>query len=266
MNTHTGKIGRLDSSFRHELGVRLENGEPNKSLVEWLNSIPEVQATLKRSFDSRPITEQNLSEWKQHGGHQQWVRLQETRELARQLTEDAEVLESDTEGDPLSDKLAVMMAAELGRLMAALVAEEKDPEKRWQRLKEMHRELSQLRRDDHRAMRLRWDRKQREKEENAALDAETRRLEQEHKSKLLNQIMAPLENKTMGKMLGLMGYGENGEKVAELAHLIKTDGPWRKFMDDMSKDEPKNGKKTGSKAVDSQGHPSKSNQIQPTKN
>src|SRR5580693_2796761 len=123
MNTHTGKIGRLDSNTRHELGERLENGEPNKSLVDWLNSLPQVQERLKWFFGGRPITEQNLSEWKQNGGHQEWVRLQETRALARQLTEDAEVLESDTEGDPLSDKLAVMMAAELGRLMAALVAE-----------------------------------------------------------------------------------------------------------------------------------------------
>src|ERR1700722_8925090 len=114
MKTHTGKIGRLDSSIRHWLCTRIENGEPYKSLVAWLNSLPEVQATLTGLFDSRPITEQNLSEWKHNGGHQAWLRLQETRELARQLTEDAEFLDSDTDGDCLSDRLAVMVTAELG--------------------------------------------------------------------------------------------------------------------------------------------------------
>jgi len=237
MNTHTGKIGRLDSGVRHAIGERIENGEPNKSIVDWLNSLPEVQRPLQYYFEGRPITEQNLSEWKQNGGHQHWVRVQETRRLAQQLGEDAEVLESATDDECLSDRLGVILAAELMKLMTTLLAEEKDPEKRWARLKEMSRELSQLRKDDHRAVRTRMARKQREKEENAAMDAETRRLEKEHKSKLINQIMAPVENKTMGKMLGLMGYGENGEKVAELAHLIKTDGPWRKFMDDMFKDQ-----------------------------
>ena len=57
--THIGKIGRLDSDTRHALSERLENGEPNKSLVAWLNSLPEVQERLKFWFEGRAITEQN---------------------------------------------------------------------------------------------------------------------------------------------------------------------------------------------------------------
>ena len=109
--------------------------------------------------------------------------MQETGQLARQLTEDAETLEVDTDGDLLSDKLAVMVTAELGRLMATLLGEEKDPEKRWVRLREIHGELSQLRRDDHRAAKVKLERKRREAEELAALEAETKRLQEEGKSK-----------------------------------------------------------------------------------
>ncbi len=232
--THIGKIGRLDSDTRHALSERLENGEPNKSLVAWLNSLPEVQERLKSWFEGRAITEQNLSEWKQHG-HQEWLRLQETRQLARQLTEDAETLEVDTDGDLLSDKLAVMVTAELGRLMATLLGEEKDPEKRWARLREIHRELSQLRRDDHRAAKVKLERKQREAEEIAALEAETKRLQEEGKSKLIHGLFAPLENKTMGHTLDQMGMGGMGEQIAELAYRIRNDLPYKEQMDELIK-------------------------------
>ncbi len=233
--THIGKIGRLDSDTRHVLSVRLENGEPHKSLVAWLNSLPEVQEKLKFWFEGRPITEQNLSEWKQHG-HQEWLRLQETRQLARQLTEDAETLEVDTDGDLLSDKLAVMVTAELGRLMATLLEDEKlDVETKWKRLKEIHRELSQLRRDDHRAAKVKLARKQREAEEVAAMETETKRLQEERKSKLIHGLFAPLENKTMGRTLDQMGMGGMGEQIAELAYRNRNDLPYKEQMDELIK-------------------------------
>ena len=228
--SHIGKIGRLESYIRHELGVRLEDGEPHKSLVAWLNSLPEVQERLKHWFDGRAITEQNLSEWKQ-GGHQEWLRLQETRQLAARLTEEAEDVEIDTNGDLLSDKLAVMVAAELGRLMTTLLEEEKDPEKRWARLKEIHRELSQLRRDDHRAAKAKVERKQREAEETAAIEAKEKRQDQEHKSKLVQMLIAPLQNKTMGQALDQMGMNGMGGQIADLAYRIRNDLPHKELME-----------------------------------
>lgn len=61
-----------------------------------------------------------------------------------------------------------------------------------------------------------------------------RRMEQKQKRKLIQQIMEPVENQAMGRMLGLMVYGQKtGRKLAELAPLIRTDGPRRKFMDNM---------------------------------
>ena len=142
----------------------MENGEPHKSLVAWLNSLPQVKERLNSWFEGRPITEQNVSDWKQ-GGHLAWLRLEEAREMAMQLTESAETLEIDTEGSCLSDCLALQVAVELGRMMTTLLEDEKlDVETKWKRLKEIHRELSQLRRDDHRAAKLRAERKEREAE------------------------------------------------------------------------------------------------------
>src|SRR5512141_522847 len=94
MITRNGKIARLPKHVRHHLNSRLEDGEPGKQLGEWLNGLPEVQAVLKLRFGGRPISEQNLSEWKQ-GGYQEWLKLQESRYLVQHLSEEAEDLEAD---------------------------------------------------------------------------------------------------------------------------------------------------------------------------
>ena len=150
--THVGKIGRLSKFIRDELGRRIEDGEPGKELVKWLNVNPRVQEILKEQFGGRAITEQNLSDWKQ-GGHQAWLRREETRLLASQLTEQSDDLSEVADGQEISDRFASVLAVEITRLAMTMLEKETDPEKRWQRLCAVHRELSQLRRDDHRAMR-----------------------------------------------------------------------------------------------------------------
>src|SRR6266481_2497868 len=74
MNTTTriGKIARLPHSLREQLNLRLHDHQPHKTILPWLNSLPEVIAILAAEFDSRPITKQNLSEWK-HGGFRDWL-------------------------------------------------------------------------------------------------------------------------------------------------------------------------------------------------
>jgi len=65
--TRTGKIARLPRKIREQLNRRLENGEPGNRLVEWLNSLPEVQKVLAADFDGEPVSEPNLSRWRQGG-------------------------------------------------------------------------------------------------------------------------------------------------------------------------------------------------------
>ena len=89
--TRKGKIARLPREVREQLNRRLQDGEPGTKLVDWLNSLPEVQAVLSSEFDGRPIREQNLSEWKQ-GGYRDWQLQQEAIELVRGMDADSDEL------------------------------------------------------------------------------------------------------------------------------------------------------------------------------
>ena len=42
-----GKIGRLPKAIQEQVNRRLENGEKARTLVAWLNSLPEVPAVRR---------------------------------------------------------------------------------------------------------------------------------------------------------------------------------------------------------------------------
>jgi len=67
MQTGNGKIANLPAEIREQLNYRLNDGEPGNELVEWLNAKPEVMKVINDLFDGRPISEQNLSQWRTHG-------------------------------------------------------------------------------------------------------------------------------------------------------------------------------------------------------
>jgi hypothetical protein len=225
--THVGKIGRLSKYFRDEIGRRIEDGEPGKDIVKWLNEHSRVQEILKEQFGGRPITEQNLSEWKQTG-HPEWLRREEARLLVTRLTEQSDDLEEATDGHEISDRFASVLTAELARLGMTLLEKETDPEKRWQRLCAIHRELSQLRRDDHRAMRMMIKRERWNREVEREEDEEHQRVQKANKDRLIDMVFAPLRNQTMAEAFG---GGEYGEKRAELLHRIKFDLPLDDLLD-----------------------------------
>jgi len=149
--TRNGKIARLSREVREQLNRRLDDGEPGVALVDWLNSVPEVQAVLAAEFQSRSISEQNLSEWKA-GGFCDWQSQQEALEMVRQLAGDADELRQATP-DLLTDKLALWLAA---RYVVALKSVEGEPD--WKRLRELCNDLVALRKGDHRQERLKLDR------------------------------------------------------------------------------------------------------------
>jgi len=105
MKTRNGKIARLPPSLqrkvlvagkergkleiREQLNTRLADGEPGEPLgigaggksrkeasrlVEWLNSNPDVMKVMAEQFEGRPITDNNLSEWRA-GGFEEWLTL-----------------------------------------------------------------------------------------------------------------------------------------------------------------------------------------------
>jgi hypothetical protein len=185
--------------------------------VEWLNSCGPVRETLAAHFDGRPITEQNLSEWKQ-GGFKDWQNHQETRALARGFLAEAEELEEEIGDTPLTDRLSEMVALALARLLREAVNGEKGPAQRMAVL-EIAREFSRLRRQDHQMERLGreqqiWEAKQAEKHE-----AEIKAMEGEIRG-------AEIRTQVYGNMLrreyceGVEAGTLDPERAAELRELF----------------------------------------------
>ena len=151
-----GKIARLPRTVRAELNQRLENGEPAKLLVAWLNGLPEVQALVAAEFGGKAIREQNLSEWRK-GGYRDWLVQQEALELAGQLGEDAVELQAEG-GPPLTDTLALWLAARYA--VATRQVTQAEGAEGWRLLRELCADVVELRRGDHSAERLRLEHEQ----------------------------------------------------------------------------------------------------------
>ena len=86
--TRNGKIARLPQSIREQINRRLQNGQPGKQIVAWLNTLPEVAAVMAADFDGQPINEPNLSHWRL-GGYQDWEIQQDALEVVRRVSSPA---------------------------------------------------------------------------------------------------------------------------------------------------------------------------------
>ena len=223
MNTHIGKIGRLPRDTRHLLGQRIENGIPNKELVQWLNASPNVKDLLALRFGGRAITEQNLSEWKQTG-HVEWLRREERRALALQWLEQRDEEAMDPEESAaekaVSDRLGRELGLEMAGLALAMVEQAGSPEERWERLCKIYKEVSQLRRDDQRATQIRIQRERWEREQAKEEARAERAAAEASKREMLNLLQRPRRVATMAP---LFGPGKMGATLAELAERIKAE-------------------------------------------
>ena len=88
MTTRRSKIGRLPFAIREDLNNRLMENVPVKDILNWLNTDSEVRHYLEMLFESRLITEQNVSEWRQ-GGYQEWITYRSCIDNVRDVAEDA---------------------------------------------------------------------------------------------------------------------------------------------------------------------------------
>lgn len=160
MKTRTGKIARLPKAVREQLNRRLADGEQGEALLEWLHSLPEVLAVLVRDFGARPISKQNLSEWRQ-GGFRDWEERQERLEQIRLLAEEAE--DTQETAPELADRMAALLAGRFANVIAATmqVKDWSKPRHRAQ-LMEMNEAVATLRRFDQGKERLNLERRQME--------------------------------------------------------------------------------------------------------
>jgi hypothetical protein len=119
-------------------------------LLAWLNSGKEVQDILRKQFDSRPVSKQNLSAWRK-GGFLDWLNRQQTLEmLRRDLVEQAESIEEITDGERFSDRLAIILAVKLAQISRPLMDDVGgDLNQCWRHTRQVLVELSRLRRSDY---------------------------------------------------------------------------------------------------------------------
>ncbi|MHB1309459.1 MAG: hypothetical protein ACYDC1_04955 [Limisphaerales bacterium] len=152
MNTiRLGKIARLPRAIRDPLNRRLQDGETGPPLLEWLNSLPEVQEVLGKEFGGRPVNAQNLSDWRR-GGYRDWVAHQEALELAGRLAEDAADFQAE-DRPVLSDTLSAWLAAQYA--VAASTIARDGGARSLAALRRLGADVAELRRGDHTRERLR---------------------------------------------------------------------------------------------------------------
>lgn len=171
-----GKIARLPQVVREQLNRRLDDGEPGGGLLEWLNTLPEVQAVLAAEFDGCRINAQNLSNWRR-GGYQHWLKQQERRANVRQLAEDARELTEDAGGVEISHHLSTLLVAELMESARDSLATITDPTERCARMQEFLHTLIRVRRQDTMAGRLTIERERRARERVKEKEKDERRKE-----------------------------------------------------------------------------------------
>ena len=117
-NALKGKIARLPVKVRDEVNRRLHDGQSGRKLLPWLNALPEVQAILAAEFEGVPVSDANLTVWRQSGYEdflRKLERIDRTRELARYA---AEV--SKANGASIADGAASIASGKLLELLEAV--------------------------------------------------------------------------------------------------------------------------------------------------
>lgn len=148
-----GKIARLPRPIREQLNKRLQQEEDGSGILQWLNELPEVRPVLNEYFSGRPVSKQNLSEWRL-GGYRAWSLQQEMLTQASELTADAGELVGASE-NRLTDHLATVLAARYTRLLSGWDGELSEEFRRSLRtLRQLSQDIVELRRGDHSAARL----------------------------------------------------------------------------------------------------------------
>ena len=152
--TRKGKIARLPSDIRHQLNSRIDDGEPGKDLVTWLNGLDRMRQILAREFGGRPVSEQNLSEWKQ-GGFLDWRHEMESCARLRDLVEFSDNLDSVSPERGIADRLSALLAIELATETRNVLEQITDPRERWEYLSRAIPKMNILRDGDQKAARER---------------------------------------------------------------------------------------------------------------
>ena len=142
MITRISKIARLPRSIRDQLSHRLENGQIGRTILPWLNALPETKTIMAEFFGGSSITHQNLSEWRR-GGYQDWLQQQHRKEWFDRFTEnETELKQHDKCGDTY-EAMSRIFIVETGQAVDALQNVE-SPQERAMCLQNLMREFTRL--------------------------------------------------------------------------------------------------------------------------
>jgi hypothetical protein len=147
-----GKITQLPPEILDELHQRIQNKEKQKSLLQWLNALPQVKALLAEKYEGQPISKQNLSEYKTHS-YRNWLLRQEALYFVKNAQTDDAELQKAANGQ-LSGILSRWVATRYATLAQAVSADSTDPETEMRRLNLLCNHITALRRGDLTAERL----------------------------------------------------------------------------------------------------------------
>ena len=111
-----GKIARLPSAIRHQLNLRLQNGEKTVPLADWLNQLPEVKTVIDAEFDGVPVSKSNISQWRQ-GGYRDWEAMQPAINAVQSLIEQSDALKENFP-DSLVERMNLVFT---GRMIEELI-------------------------------------------------------------------------------------------------------------------------------------------------
>src|SRR6185437_4540245 len=140
--TRISKIARLPHPVREELNQRLHNGEIGRTLLPWVNNLPETKKVLAELFNSKPITHQNLSEWRR-AGYEDWLMHQQRIAWFENLgDEESDLLKHDHSTDTF-EAMSNYYIFELGQAITSLRTI-KNPSERLDRLETLTREFARL--------------------------------------------------------------------------------------------------------------------------
>ena len=214
--SRNGKIARLPRLIRNQLNTRIEDAEPGPALLKWLNGLPEVQELLARDFESRPINEQNLSDWRQ-GGFRDWQRNQEINEQVRQLIDMSDELGDTADSSDIARRLSDVLIARLFAETQQLLETCTDPRERFQYICTALKHVKALRQVDQSAIQAqilqdRWDYEcedRHQEERRRGLDEARRAAE----APLWESVKRPM-------VVAHFGGGEAGEKAADFLSEI----------------------------------------------
>jgi hypothetical protein len=148
--TRVGKIARLPEDIRNELNRRLQDGEEGETLLAWLNGDPKVRESLARYYAGRPVTKQNLSEWR-NGGYRDWLEQLEVMDLACKIADDEFDLAREVDGESMNELMAKRASMKLALVTEKLLAKAETPEEEMAILNRQIEQLEVLRKSEYRS-------------------------------------------------------------------------------------------------------------------